>query len=339
MKRTLLPIELRLSSVWKVSRESFRTCAGLIVMLEEDGLIGLGEAAVFMVARYDSSLESMTRALRAVEPELSSRRLDDPEELWHALQPWLAGNPFAQCALDVAAWDLWAKKKNAPLHRLWGLDPARAPLTDYSLGMDTIEVMEQKLAARPEWPSYKIKVGSAQDIEVLRSLRTRTTSPFRVDANCGWTAAETLEKAAALVALGVESIEQPLPVEAWDDMARLRALSPLPLIADESCCALADLERCASHFHGVNIKLMKCGGITPARHMIARARELGLRVMIGCMPESSVGISAIAQLAPLLDEIDVDSILLIDNDPARGVTIDQGRLVYPERPGCGAELL
>jgi L-Ala-D/L-Glu epimerase len=162
---------------------------------------------------------------------------------------------------------------------------------------------------------------------------------FRVDANCGWTRDQTLRFAPALRDLGVEFIEQPLPADRWEDMRRVCAEGALPVIADESCLTEEDVERCQGHFHGVNIKLVKCGGLTPARRMIARARELRLQVMVGCMTESTVGISAIAQLLPLLDYVDMDGAALLAEDIATGVTVERGICRYPQRPGCGVELI
>jgi L-alanine-DL-glutamate epimerase-like enolase superfamily enzyme len=162
---------------------------------------------------------------------------------------------------------------------------------------------------------------------------------FRVDANCAWTVEQTIEYSRELAELGVEFIEQPLAADQWEGMCRVVQESMLPVIADESCQVEADVDRCQGHFHGINIKLCKCGGLTPARRMIQRARELNLRVMVGCMTESTVGISAIAQLLPLLDYVDMDGALLLREDIATGVTVQQGRCLYPDRPGHGVELL
>lgn len=330
--------ELFQTDPWTVSRESFDSTGCLIVELQHEGLAGLGEASAFMTERYDSSIDRMIAALRAVEPVLRDHDFDTPGALWERLAPQLSASPFAQCALDVAAHDLWGKLHGAPVHRLWGLDPADAPPTDFSIGLDTPEEMLRKMSSLPDWPIYKIKLGTPDDVALVRHLRAHTSAVFRVDANCGWDVDETLRKAEALAGLGVEFVEQPLPVAAWAQMKALRERCPLPLMADESCCEAADVARCAGHFDGVNIKLMKCGGLTPARRMVAEARALGLQVMAGCMPESSVGISALAQLAPLLDHLDADSPLLIANDVASGVGFDRGRLVYPAAPGIGATL-
>ena len=175
-------------------------------------------------------------------------------------------------------------------------------------------------------------------MEIVRELRQHTASTFRVDANCGWTAEQTIRNSHELKDLGVEFIEQPLAADQWDAMTEVRDHSALPVIADESCVVETDVERCATHFHGINIKLVKCGGLTPARRMIDKARKLGLKVMVGCMTESSVGISAIAQLLPLLDYVDMDGALLLSDDIATGVTIEKGQCIFPDRNGNGVVL-
>jgi L-alanine-DL-glutamate epimerase-like enolase superfamily enzyme len=240
--------------------------------------------------------------------------------------------------LDQAAYDLWGKKQGQPVYKLWGLTTDQCPPTDYTIGIDEIDVMVAKMNEFPGWPVYKIKLGTDRDLEIVRELRKHTEAAFRVDANCGWTAEETIRNSVAFKELGVEFIEQPLPGDQWDAMREVRTNSALPVIADESCIVETDVDRCVDHFHGVNIKLMKCGGLTPARRMIDRARELGLTVMVGCMTESSVGISAIAQLLPLLDYVDMDGAVLLSKDIASGVTIAKGRCIYPNENGNGVVL-
>ena len=261
----------------------------------------------------------------------------DPERYWHYLHHLFPINNFLVCALDMAGWDLYGKIKKKQLHQLWNLDTSTAPLTDYTIGIDTIEKMVAKMQEFP-WPIYKIKVGMPNDVEVLTELRKHTNAIFRVDANAGWRLEEALEKIPILKTLGVEFVEQPLAKDAWDEMKLLKEKSSLPLIADESCVVESDVEKCVNHFDGINIKLTKCSGITPARRMITKARELNLKVMIGCMNESSVGTAAIAQLAPLLDFVDMDGPLLLNEDIAEGVTFNQGRICYTDFAGLGIKL-
>ena len=227
--------------------------------------------------------------------------------------------------------------KKKQLHVLWGLDTNNSPVTDFTIGLDTIEIMIKKMKEKP-WPVYKIKAGVAGDIEMVAALRKETDAVFRIDANAGWTVEQALQKIPKLQALGVEFIEQPLAKDDWAGMKILYEQSPLPLIADESCVNEADILQCIDHFHGINIKLTKCGGITPAKRMISKARELNMRVMIGCMNESSLGTAAIAQLSPLLDYVDMDGPLLLAEDIAKGVSFDNGTIVYRDGFGLGVEM-
>ncbi|MDP7014537.1 MAG: dipeptide epimerase, partial [Pirellulaceae bacterium] len=234
--------------------------------------------------------------------------------------------------------DLWGKLAGKPTYELLGLQLGETPLTNYTIGIDKVETMVAKMREFPDWPVYKVKLGADNDLEILRQLRSATDAAFRVDANCGWTVDQCLEYAGEMKQLGVEFIEQPLPADRWDDMKTLYAESPLPIVADESCILEEDVAKCAGHFHGVNVKLVKCGGVTPGLRMLREARSLGLKTMVGCMTESTVGISAIAQLLPLLDYVDMDGALLLAEDIATGVTIDQGRCIFPDKHGHGVEL-
>ena len=330
-------VDLRLNHTFTIAHDSRDVQPTLIVELRDGPYSGFGEATA--TRYYGITVDAMIAALEAVRNLIEKYDLMDPKGFLADMQPHLAQNPFALCALDQAAWDLWGKKQHQPLYKLWNLDPATSPITDYTIGLDTPERMVEKMQERP-WPLYKIKLGRPEENLILvRTLRQHTNALFRVDANCGWSADEAIAKSVHLRELGVEFIEQPLPAGDWEGAKKVYQQSALPIIADESCIVEADVDRCAGYFHGVNIKLTKCGGLTPARRMIARARELDLLVMVGCMTESSVGISAIAQLLPLLDYADLDGAMLIANDPATGVTFDQGKVVYPNENGTGARLI
>jgi len=330
MKMLLHRFDLPLEHVFTIARGSSIVYKALVVELQQDGRRGFGEAGENRY--YGATIENMSAALEAIRPKLEAHALGDPAELWQQLQPKLAGNTFAQCALDIAAHDLWGKLRGRPVWKLWGLSLEDLPVTDYTIGIDSIDVMLAKMEEFPGWPVYKIKLGTPDDLAIVRRLREATGAVFRVDANCGWGVEETEE-------LGVEFIEQPLPPEDWEGMREVYARSALPLVADESCQQEPDVDTCRGHFHGVNVKLVKCGGLTPARRMIARAKSLGLKTMVGCMTESSVGISAIAQLLPMLDYVDMDGALLLARDCAAGVTIERGRVHYPPENGCGVTLL
>ena len=304
----------------------------LIVELDFMGIKGYGEAPA--INYYNITVEKMVEDLERKKIFVEKFAFSDPERYWHYLHHLFPANPFLVCALDMAGWDIYGKLKRKQLHELWGLDITKAPLTDFTIGIDTIENMVAKMKEKP-WPIYKIKVGVEGDIEMVTELRKHTDAIFRVDANAGWTLEQALQKIPLLKELGVEFVEQPLAKDDWASMKILFEQSALPLIADESCVAEADVEKCLDHFHGINIKLTKCSGLTPARRMITKAKELGMKVMVGCMNESSVGTAAIAQLAPMLDYVDMDGPLLLAEDIAEGVKFKDGNIIYTDSPGLG----
>ena len=310
----------------------------LLIQLEDGDEVGFGEAAPSL-AYPQFSAEKIGSALCEVAPFVDTLPLTEPSAVWNALRPLLSGQPFALCAIDMAAHDLWGKKQQKPVWEAWGLSLASYPFSNFTIGLDSVPRMVAKLQeAATEWPIFKIKLGGANDLTIVEELRRYTKAPFRVDANTGWTVEQTVAYAPRLRELGVEFIEQPLPPGDWEGMKRVFRESVLPVVADESCQCEADIERCATCFHGINIKLTKAGGLTPARRMIQKARELGLKVMAGCMIESSVAISALAQLLPLLDEVDMDGAALLAADPFQGVRLERGRAIFPASPGLGLEL-
>jgi L-alanine-DL-glutamate epimerase-like enolase superfamily enzyme len=299
-----------------------------VAELEFMGIKGYGEAPA--ISYYNIPVEKMVEDIERKKIFVEKFAFSDPERYWHYLHHLFPDNSFLVCALDMAGWDLYGKLKRKQLHELWGLDIATAPLTDFTIGIDTIGNMIAKMKERP-WPIYKIKVGVEQDIEMVAALREHTNAVFRVDANAGWTLEQALQKIPLLKALGVELVEQPLAKDDWEGMKHLFSESALPLFADESCVGEHDVEKCHQYFHGINIKLTKCSGITPARSMILKARELGMKVMVGCMNESSIGTAAIAQLAPMVDYVDMDGPLLLAEDIAEGVGFDNGKIIYREK--------
>ncbi len=305
-----------------------------IVELEFMGLRGYGEAPA--IVYYNIPVDKMAEDLERKKMFVEKFAFSDPERYWHYLHHLFPNNPFLVCALDIAAWDLYGKLKRKPLHQLWNLDMATTPVTDYTIGIDTIEKMVAKMKEKP-WPVYKIKVGVENDIEMVAALRKETDAILRVDANAGWTLEQALQKIPQLKQLGVELVEQPLAKDDWEGMKVLYEKSKLPLYADEACVFEQDVEKCQGYFHGINIKLTKCSGITPARRMIIKARELKMDVMIGCMNESTIGSAAIAQLAPLLDKLDMDGPLLLAEDTATGITYDYGKVFVSEKAGLGIE--
>ncbi|MFT3911305.1 MAG: dipeptide epimerase [Ferruginibacter sp.] len=307
----------------------------LVVELEYFGFKGYGEAPA--ISYYNIPVEKMVADLESKKMFVEKFSFSDPERYWHYLHHLFPQNSFLVCALDMAGWDLYGKMKRKQLHELWNLDLETAPPTDFTIAIDSVETMVKKMKERP-WPIYKIKVGMDNDIETVAALRKETDAIFRVDANAAWTLEQAMHKIPLLKELGVEFVEQPLAKDNWEGMKTLYTESPLPIIADESCVSEADILQCRHHFHGINIKLTKCSGITPAKRMIHKAREFDMRVMVGCMNESSLGSAAIAQLAPLLDYVDMDGPLLLTDDIAKGVGFDHGKILYKEGYGLGVEM-
>lgn len=339
MKLKLHTFDLPIKHTFTISRGSIDVQPTLIVELEQDGICGFGEATTNTY--YGITAESMISSLEKVRSHLSQIDLSDPRELWAELDGILKLDRFAQCALDQAAYDLWGKLNNQPTHQMLGLDvsPENLPVSNFTIGIDEIPTMLEKMQEVSDWPIYKIKLGTENDLEIIRTLRENSDAIFRVDANCGWDAARTIEYSGPLKDYGVEFIEQPLPADAIDEFEKLRSKSELPLIADESCLVEEDVKKAYDlGFDGINIKLVKCGGITPALRMIEHARKLDLNVMIGCMVESSVGISAIGQLLPLLDYVDMDGADLLSSDIATGIRLDRGQCIYSELNGNGVAI-
>jgi L-alanine-DL-glutamate epimerase-like enolase superfamily enzyme len=317
---------------FRISKGTKYVQRALIVELEHFGYKGYGEAPE--IAYYHITAEQMAEDIERKRPFLEKFTFTDPERYWHYLHHLFPQNSFLVCALDMAGWDIHGKMKRMPLYDIWKLDPAQSPLTDYTIGIDEAEVMIEKMKAKP-WPIYKVKVGFDGDMETLAALRKHTDAKIRVDANAAWTLETALQKMEIMHQLGIELVEQPLAKDDWDGMKVLHEQSPIPLIADESCVHERDVESCHGFFHGINIKLTKCSGITPARRMIAKARTLGLSVMLGSMNDNAIGSAAIAHLAPLVDYVDNDGTLLQTIHVAEGITFKQGRMIYPPLPGLG----
>ena len=340
MKIRVYEYDLPLKYKFGISRETRTIQKTAIIEVNDAFFSGYGEC-VANHKYYKFTIDMIRDDIASIADILADIDIlrTPPETVWEQLNPRLKHNPFAQCALDMALYDLWGKKQNKRTYELWGLQADRNPVTDYTIGIDDIDVMIKKIEEYADWPVFKIKLGTDHDMEIMRTLRQHTDAVFRIDANCAWTADQTIEYSYILKKLGVEFIEQPMEADASSaDMKKVYEHSVLPLIADESCISEADVDRCYGYFHGVNIKVVKCGGLTPARRMIARARELGLKVMVGCMTESTVGISGIGQLLPLLDYVDMDGPILLAKDIASGVFIERGVVHYAAVPGNGVTL-
>jgi L-alanine-DL-glutamate epimerase-like enolase superfamily enzyme len=327
---------LVLRHTWTISRNSSDFKENVFVHVERDGVVGWGEAAPNV--RYGESAELTVAAIEKVRPLIEGGdwlHYVDLREQWERAVP---DQSCACAALDIAILDWVGNRLGVPLYRLWGLDPGKTPVTTFSIGIDTPEVVKQKVAEAKDFPVLKIKVGRDNDAEILAAVREATDKRLRVDANEGWRDKEqALEKIRWLQGLGVELIEQPLPAAMIDETAWLRQRVDIPIIADEAIKRASDIPRLAGAYDGINIKLMKAGGIQEAIRMIHVARALGLKIMLGCMIESSVGISAAAHLSPLVDYADLDGNLLISNDPFVGVAVEDGRLILNDHPGLGVQ--
>jgi L-alanine-DL-glutamate epimerase-like enolase superfamily enzyme len=336
MKLSYFVKDLPLKHTFTIAHQSRDVQDTVIVVLEDEGFFGLGETTTNPF--YGMTAENITERLEASRASVESGKWETPERLWEMGKDVFSHNPFAQCALDMAAWDLFTKKRGKKLFEYLGLDPRQIPVTNYTIGIDTIEKMVAKIK-EVDWPLYKIKLGTSKDLEIIRELRKQTDSVFRIDANCAWTAEQAIRYSKELASLGVEFMEQPLAKDDLEGMKEVYQYSKLPVIADESCIIESDVAKCHGLFHGINIKLVKAGGITPALRMIQNAKTLGMKTMVGCMTESSVGISAIAHIAPLLDYVDMDGAMLLAVDIAEGVTITPDKVQFPDRNGIGAMLL
>lgn len=321
--------QLQLNHPFKISRratDAYRE----VISVEIDG--GIGEAAPAKF--YGETVQTVASALETLSLKLDGN-LDEIQDVMAGIESTLDGNYAAKSAIDMALHDRLGKKLGVPLYKLWGLNPQKTPCTSFTIGLDEPAVMAKKALQADAYPILKVKLGTSCDIEILQTLRKVTDKPIYVDANTAWAPKEAIEKIRELAQYGVELIEQPTKP---DDIAGLKYVheySELPIFADESVKRAGDIPTLAEAVDGINIKLVKCGGLLEALRMIHVARAHGLLVMIGCMIESSLGITAAAHLTPLVDYADLDGNLLISNDPYTGVTLDNGKLILPDRPGIG----
>lgn len=327
---------LKLKYTFTISRESRDLQDTLIVALSHKGKTGYGEAT--SNPYYNISVAGMMDEINKIEEDIAGHDFKNPDVFYNLLSQKELSH-FAMCALDQAAHDLYGKILEKPLYKIWATSIDNYPITNYTIGLDTPEKMLSKMIEKP-WPIYKIKLGTADDVAIVKALRKETDAVFRVDANCAWDVDTAIKNSHDLKKLGVEFLEQPLPAEDRDGMAELIKKSALPLMADESCIVKEDVAKCIGLFNGINIKLTKCGGLTPALKMIKEGRQNGLKVMVGCMTESTVGISAIAQLLPQLDFVDMDGAMLLAEDIATGVRIEEGgKVIFPELGGSGVKMM
>ena len=326
--------KLELHNVWTISRNSSYCKENVFVKIDKDGITGYGEAAPNV--RYGENAELTEKMIRHASEAILRQDFLKYTQVKEILDELIVGQNCAKAALDIAVMDWVAKSLNMPLYKMLGLDADKTPMTSYSIGIDEIDVIKRKTMQAADYPVLKIKVGNDNDEEIINAVRNVTDKPIRVDANEGWTDKETaIRKIKWMQSMGVEFIEQPMPAKMLEETAWLRERADVPLIADEAVLTAADIPLLAEAYDGINIKLMKAGGIQEALKMIQTARAYNLKVMIGCMIESSIAITAAAQVSPLVDWADLDGNLLISNDPFSGVKVSQGRMILNELPGIG----
>ncbi len=334
MKLSWAPYELQLRHTFTVATYSRTTTPDVQVRIDYDGFTGYGEAS--MPPYLGQTVESVCAFLEKVD----LGRFSDPfqlEDILSYVDSLSPGDTAAKAAVDIALHDLVGKLLGQPWFRLWGLDPAKAPDTTFTIGIDTADVVREKTReCADKFNILKVKVGLENDEEMIRTIREVTDLPLAVDANQGWKDREkALDEIFWLAEQGVVMVEQPMAKERLEDNAWITERSPLPIFADESIQRLADIPAIKGAYSGINIKLMKCTGMREAWKMLTYARAEGMRVMVGCMTETSCAVSAAAQLSPAVDFADLDGNLLISNDRFAGVTVEGGRLVLPDRPGIG----
>jgi L-Ala-D/L-Glu epimerase len=310
-------------------------------LTDTDGLEGWGEAAPsrFYGETADSVIAALAR-LAPVATDVLSRDAFLLEDLETEMGKALRFNGSAKSAISAAAHDLAGKRLGVPIYKLWGLDAAKAPLSSFTIGIAASkDELVQRVKEAAQYPVLKVKLGSDRDAEIIRTVREAAPDKvLRVDANAAWTAKHALRMIDLLIELGIEFVEQPLPPHDLAGLRFVRERSPLPIVADESCIVASDIAKLVDVVDGINIKLSKCGGLREALRMIATARSHGMIVMAGCMIESSLGISAAAHFAPLLDYADFDGAALLANDPYEGASIAGGRIAVPTAPGLGVKM-
>ncbi|MFI5207169.1 MAG: dipeptide epimerase [Gemmatimonadales bacterium] len=334
LKLTHEVLELETAHPFGIARGTQHAYRAVWVRLtDQDGAEGWGEANPS--SYYGETADTVVATLGRLAPLLRDADPFDLETIEWKMWNSIKHNAAARVAVSAALHDLVGKRLGVPVWKLWGLDPAKAPASSFTIGIDEPDVIKQKVKEAAQYPILKVKVGTADDARILRAVREATDKKIRVDANCGWTATQAIASLPMLKEFGVELIEQPLPPDDLGGLARVRRASDLPIIADESCRTAADIPRLVGAVDGINIKLAKCGSLREALRMIAVARAHHMMVMVGCMIETSIGITAAAHFTPLLDVVDLDGAALLKRDPFTGASITGGRVTLPTAPGLG----
>lgn len=330
---SFIPYDLQLRHTFTLANSSRNNTPDMLTRIEFDGFVGYGEAS--MPPYLGESVETAAKFFS----ELNLSQFHDPfmtDDILQYVDLVMPGNCAAKASIDIALHDLVGKIMGQPWYKIWGFDPADTPNTSFTIGIDTPEVVRQKVAEALPYKILKVKLGQKTDKEMIETIRSVTDVPLCVDVNQGWTDKhKALEMIHWLKEKGVVFVEQPMPKTAIDDMAWLTENSPLPTVGDESVQRLPDVTKAKGVYSGINIKLMKCTGMREAHQMLTLAKSLGMKVMIGCMTETSCAVSAAAQLAPKCDWADLDGNLLISNDPYRGMQVVDGKVTLIDRPGIG----
>ncbi len=329
------PIDLKLTTPFRISRGVQETSPNVIVEIVHHDYKGYGEASP--TEYYGESPTSVLACIELFKGDLG----DDPfalEDIMQRLNHTIGLNPSAKAAVDMALYDLIGKMLGVPLYKLLGLNATKTPYTSFTIGLDSPAQMAKKAAAAKKYPVLKVKLGTKHDIEIIKAIREVSNATIRVDANTAWTPKEAIKTINELAPYNIEFIEQPVPSHNLEGLKLIRDNVSVPIIADESCVTVEDIPRVADCVDGINIKLMKCGGIHHALKMIHVARAHHLSIMLGCMIESSLAITAAAHLTPLVDYADLDGNLLIENDPYLGVKVEDGKLILSDEAGLGVKV-
>jgi L-alanine-DL-glutamate epimerase-like enolase superfamily enzyme len=328
MHLTYHTIDLKLKHPFRISRSVTEVKKNVIVQIDE----GRGEAAPSQY--YGENADTVIKCLEKFKDQID----DDPfqiESILTNLDKKISGNFSAKAAIDMALYDLVGKKLNTPVYKLFGLDGKKPLITSYTIGIDTPERMKEKTKQAKDFLVYKVKVGVENDVEMVKAVREVTDAKIRVDANAGWNTEEALDKIQQLKEYEIEFVEQPIDPKDKAGLKKIKEKAELPIIIDEQLMTSKDIPDFVGLCDGINIKIAKCGGIREALRMIHVARAHGLKVMLGCMIESSVGIAAAAHLGSLVDFLDLDGNLLVSNDPYEGLRLDLGKLYLSDLPGLG----
>jgi len=327
----------KLNHPFTISRHTYSHTQSMVVSLSEDGFSGFGEAT-FNPYYPNTDIGYMTDRINSLTNKIAALSDVNSEMFWQLMHEFLHDCPFALCALDQAFLDLQSRKEGMKLYDFLGLQKKSRLENCYTLSIDSDAVMIDRMKRKP-WAIYKIKLGTDRDIDMVEAIRQHTNAEFWVDANCAWNVDDTIRKSKELKKLGVTLIEQPLAADQWEEMEEVYHKTSVQLLADECCKTIDDIAKCEGKFHGINIKVMKCGGLTPALKMIHEGRSKNLKIMVGCMAESTVGISAIAHLSSLIDFADMDGQHFISDDPATGVLVNTDGIIFSDLNGSGVKLI